>query len=65
VAVTRCFAPGDRVRHPRGDGTDIAVLDHDWLGSTYQELDVRLDSGKCVRTEEDRVCAIVVVEEEE
>jgi hypothetical protein len=52
------------VKHPRGVGVVVEVFDHDWLGETYQELDVRLESGKFVRVTEEYVRLVVDVEEE-
>ncbi len=60
----RPFEVGDRVSHPRGVGVVVEVFDHEWLGETYQELDVRLESGKFVRVTEEYVRLVVDVEEE-
>ena len=50
--------------HPRGVGVVVEAFTHDWLGEEYQELDVRLDTGKCVRVTEDRLRLVVDVQVE-
>jgi hypothetical protein len=58
------FKVGDRVKHPRGFGVVVQESTHDWLGKPYQELDVLLDSGKCLRVLEEYVSSVVEAEEE-